>query len=137
MHTFTIDYSRTNNNNARWGIWDQVINTQCFRLYYLYQGPKVVYPKEESLLRFLCWYCPFLAATLVTMNMTENFVLYPDHPFLFHYGHCAKISYPQAPHTRPILRSTLKKLLCTLIFYRVCPKNVLACEGPHQRPGHA
>ena len=66
----------------------------CCRLYYLLQGQKHTFITEESIMKFLYWYSPFLSGLVMTLHIIENFVQFPGNPILFCYSFCKKSSFP-------------------------------------------
>ena len=62
-----------------------------FRLYYLFEGPnKIKLIGEATFVNTILWTGPLISGLIQTMHVAENFILFGDSPFLFHYSYCAK-----------------------------------------------
>ena len=60
------------------------------RLYYLFEGPnKIKRIGEATFVNIILWMGPLMSAVIQTMHVAENFLLFGDNPFLFHYSYCA------------------------------------------------
>ena len=64
-----------------------------YRLYFLFQGPKLTFITEDSTVKFLYWYSPVLSGLIITLHIIENLVLLSNNPMLFHYSFCKKTPF--------------------------------------------
>ena len=61
-----------------------------FRLYYLFEGPnKIKWMGEATFVTITLWMGPLMSGLIQTLHVAENFILFGDNPFLFHYSYCA------------------------------------------------
>ena len=72
---------------------DWRLSCDFYRLYYLFQGPRVTFITEDSAMKFLYWYSPILSGLTMTLHIIESLMLYSDKPMLFHYSFCKKTPF--------------------------------------------
>ena len=56
-----------------------------FRLFYLYQGTRMTWIKEETLFTLLHWMSPVITCTAITIQLCEGLYLSLDAPILMFY----------------------------------------------------
>ena len=82
-----------------------------YRLYYLHQGWLSGYVEEDNLVSTLYRSSPVVAAILNALNVTENFVLHTESPFLSFYSYCAKTPF----HSQHVKDLVIMKLIILII----------------------
>ena len=73
-----------------------------FRLYYLFNGPKLKFVKEESVINFLIVSAPFTSVLFTTLYLVENVAIngLGSSPCLFFFSYCGKTPfYPNVVST--------------------------------------
>ena len=86
LKSFSIALMRSDDFNQV----NNLIQASVFRLYYLFEGPnKMKMIGEATFVNIILWMGPLVSGLIQTMHVAENFILFGDTPFLFHYSYCA------------------------------------------------